>query len=193
MLTYPEPAARLRHPGQLLYGGFNKEFATLLIGGFGLLFLAGMGLWLLVLPHLRRTTVMLIGLGGLSASIIGLTAINGLGVNQAHILASSYALLILLPPVVLGVLLLSGFTPASLNHMAAIAELVPGKRGSAMGLYSVVMGVGQLVGATLGGLCVDLWGFYGLMVFSVAMGLASLGSVLYMRTHGQDLPYSSGS
>ena len=188
MLTYPEPAAAIRHPGQLLYGGFSKEAATLLLGGFGLLFLAGMGLWMLVLPHLRRTTVMFIGLGGLSLSIAGLTLINGLAGNPARMFASSQPLLlILLPLVVLGVLLLSGFTPASLTQMAAISELLPGKRGAVMGLYSVVLGVGQLIGASLGGLCVDLDGFYGLMGFSVAMGLIALGSVLYIRMNGHDL------
>ncbi len=188
MLTYPEPAADLRFPGQLLYGGFSKEFATLLIGGFGLLFLAGMGLWMLVLPRLRRTTVMFIGLGGLSVSIFGLTLINGLAENPAHVFDSSKPLLLLLLSLVmLGVLLLSGFTPASLTHMAAISELLPDKRGAVMGLYSVIMGVGQLIGASLGGLCVDLGGFYGLMGFSVAMGLVSLGSVLYIRVHGHDL------
>ncbi len=188
MLTYPEPAAAIRHPGQLLYGGFSKEAATLLLGGFGLLFLAGMGLWMLVLPHLRRTTVMFIGLGGLSLSIVGMTLINGLAGNPARLFASSQPLLlILLPLVVLGVLLLSGFTPASLTQMAAISELLPGKRGAVMGLYSVVLGVGQLIGASLGGLCVDLDGFYGLMGFSVAMGLIALGSVLYIRMNGHDL------
>jgi MFS family permease len=188
MLTYPEPAADIRHPGQLLYGGFSKELATLLLGGFGLLFLVGMGLWMLVLPHLRRTTVMFIGLGGLSLSIAGLTLINGLAENPARLLASSQPLLLLLLSlVVLGVLLLSGFTPASLTHMAAIAELLPGKRGAVMGLYSVVLGVGQLLGASLGGLCADLDGFYGLMGFSVAMGLVALGSVLYIRLNGHDL------
>jgi predicted MFS family arabinose efflux permease len=96
-------------------------------------------------------------------------------------------LLLLLSLVMLGVLLLSGFTPASLTHMAAISELLPDKRGAVMGLYSVIMGVGQLIGASVGGLCVDLGGFYGLMGFSVAMGLVSLGSVLYIRVHGHDL------
>ena len=188
MLTYAEPAADIRDPGQLLYGGFSKEIATLLLGGFGLLFLAGMGLWMLVLPHLRRTTVMLIGLGGLSLSIAGLTLINGLAENPAHLTASSQPLLLmLLPLVVLGVLLLSGFTPASLTHLASISELLPGKRGAVMGLYSVVLGVGQLIGASLGGLCVDLGGFYGLMGFSVAMGLVALGSVLYIRMNEHDL------
>lgn len=187
LLTYPEPAARLRHPGQLLYGGFSQEAATLLLGGFGLLFLAGMGLWLFALPRLRRTTVMLIALGGLSASIVGLSVINSLGESQVRALVGPHALYVLLPLVVCGVLLLSGFTPASLNHMAAIAELLPGKRGAVMGLYSVVMGVGQLIGAVLGGLCVDLGGFYGLMVFSVVLGLVSLGSVLYLRILDYDL------
>jgi len=56
-----------------------------------------------------------------------------------------------------------------------------------MGLYSVVLGVGQLIGASLGGLCVDLNGFYGLMVFSVVMGLVALGSVVYIRVNGHDL------
>ena len=188
MLAYPEPAASLRHPGQLLYGGFSQELATLLVGGFGLLFLAGMGLWMLVLPRLRRTTVMFIGLGGLSVSIFGLTLINGLAENLAHVPESSKPLLLLLLfLVVLGVLLLSGFTPASLTHLATISELLPGKRGVVMGLYSVVMGVGQLIGASLGGICVDLGGFYGLMGFSVVLGLTSLGSVLYIRIHGHDL------
>ena len=188
MLAYPEPAASLRHPGQLLYGGFSQELATLLVGGFGLLFLAGMGLWMLVLPRLRRTTVMFIGLGGLSVSIFGLTLINGLAENLAHVPESSKPLLLLLLfLVVLGVLLLSGFTPASLTHLATISELLPGKRGAVMGLYSVVMGVGQLIGASLGGICVDLGGFYGLMGFSVALGLTSLCSVLYIRMHGHDL------
>ncbi len=188
MLSYPEPAADMRFPGQLLYGGFSKEGATLLIGGFGVLFLIGMGLWMLTLPHLRRTTVMFIGLGGLSLSIVALTLINALAESPAHVPDSSQPLLLVLLPVgVLGVLLLSGFTPASLTQMAAIAELLPGKRGAVMGLYSVVLGVGQLIGASLGGLCVDLGGFYGLMGFSVAMGLVALGGVLYLRVNGHDL------
>ena len=142
---------------------------------------------MLSLPHLRRTTVMFIGLGGLNLSVFGLTLINGLAANQAHVPDSSKPLLLLIPLVMLDVLLLSGFTPASLTHLAAISELLPGKRGAVMGLYSVVMGVGQLLGASLGGLCVDLGGFYGLMGFSVALGLISLGSVLYIRMHGHDL------
>ncbi|WP_126631042.1 MFS transporter [Dictyobacter alpinus] len=188
MLTYPNPAADLRHPHQLLYGGFGKDLATMLLGGFGLFFLIGMGFWMLILPRLRRTTIMSIGLIGLGVCIASLTAINGLGENIASLSTSAHTTLwLLLPAVLLGVLLLSGFTPASLTHMAAISERKVGKRGAVMGLYSVVLGIGQLVGASVGGMAVDLGGFNGLMGFSVVLGILSMISVLYMRRHKHDL------
>ncbi|GHO86417.1 MFS transporter [Dictyobacter formicarum] len=188
MLTYPNPAADLRHPHQLLYGGFGKDIATLALGGFGLFFLAGMGVWMLILPRLRRTTVMIIGLVGLGVCVIALTIINGLGENLSALTSSAWtALWILLPLVMLGVLLLSGFTPASLTQMASISERMAGKRGAVMGLYSVVLGLGQFIGASIGGLAVDLAGFYGLMSFSVILGILSLISVLYMRVRCHDL------
>jgi MFS family permease len=186
-LAYPKAQAILRHPHQLLYGGFSKDGATLLLGGFGLLFLLGMGLWLLVLSRLRRSTIMLIGLAGLALSIVGLTIINSLAQSIPELNASANTtLLLLVSLVILGIMLLSGFTPTSLTQMAAIAETQPGKRGAVMGLYSVVMGIGQLLGASIGGLSVDLGGFYGLMIFSTALCLISLVSVLYMRNQGFD-------
>ncbi len=188
MLTYSNPAADQRFPGQLLYGGFSKELATMLVGGFGLLFLIGMGLWMFVLPRLRRTTVMLIGLLGLFLCVAALIFMNGLADNPAALTSGDTVIVLaLLPWIVVGVLLLSGFTPAALTQLGALSETLPGKRGAVMGLYSVVLGIGQLLGACIGGMFVDLDGFYGLMIFSLLLGLLSLGSVLYMRAHGQDL------
>ena len=85
-------------------------------------------------------------------------------------------------------MLLSGFTPVALTQMSALSETLPYQRGAVMGLYSVVLATGQLLGTILGGLWVDLAGFYGLMAFSTLMGLISLASVLYVRMHGHDLP-----
>lgn len=188
ILAYPNPEADRRHPGQLLYGGFAKDNATYLVGSFGVFFLIGMGLWMLVLPKMRRSTVMLIGLGGLGLLVASLAVINGLAENPTSLTDSVKPMLFAtLPITVLGIMLLSGFTPAALTQMGAISETLPGKRGAVMGLYSVVLGVGQLMGVFLGGIAVDLGGFYGLLIFSLLLGLTSLASVLYMRSHGHDL------
>ena len=56
-----------------------------------------------------------------------------------------------------------------------------------MGLYSVLLGVGQLVGVFIGGLFVDWEGFDGLMIYSFILGVISLGSVIYMRSHKHDI------
>lgn len=63
-------------------------------------------------------------------------------------------------------MLLSGFTPAALNQIAAIAETPPEKLGAITGLYSAVLAIDQLMGAGFGGTVVDMNGFYGLMIFS---------------------------
>ncbi|GHO74118.1 hypothetical protein KSD_18890 [Ktedonobacter sp. SOSP1-85] len=188
MLAYPKHAAALRHPGQLLYGGFSKMESSLWVGGFALLFLCGMGIWMLFVARFRRSTVMLIGLVGLGIAISALTVINGLGETMSDVVPDqSTVVLILLGIVALGVLLLSGFTPVALMQMSAIAESMHGKRGAVMGLYSVVLAMGQLIGTSLGGLFVDWHGFYGLMQFSLLMGVCSFLSVLYMRYHRDDL------
>ncbi len=188
LLTYPAREAALRHPGQLFYGGSSKDLATLLLGGFGLLCLVGLGIWMLIISRMRRTTAMLIGLFGLGICIVALTILNGLPGKLGDLLASGNLHFYMLSPFVLiGVLLLSGFLPASLVQLGALSETQPNKRGAVMGLYSVVLGIGQLLGASVGGLSADLGGFYGLMIFSVILGFIALGGVLFMRVHGHDL------
>jgi MFS family permease len=188
MLAYPDPAADARHPHQLLYGGFGKMGASLWVGIFALIFLLGMVLWVPLVTRMRRTTVMVISLAGLALMIITLSLLNGLGENPYSLSASMTPLVITLVILVIpGILLLSGFTPVALTQMSALADTLPYQRGAVMGLYSVVLAIGQLLGSVLGGFCVDLGGFYGLMAFSTVMGCISLASVLYMRTHRDDL------
>ncbi len=185
--------ADTRHPSQLLYGGFGKGDATMIIGAYGVVFLIGMGLWMLIIPNMRRTTVMLIGNVGLMAIVALLTLYNSLAENPATITDGSKTLIfVTLPILILAVFLQSGFTPASLTHLAAISETLPGKRGAVMGLYSVLLGVGQLMGTWLGGVFVDIGGFYGLMIYSAVLGVISLASVLYMRSHNHDLIKGGG-
>jgi MFS family permease len=188
MLAYPDPAADMRHPHQLLYGGFSKMSASLWVSIFALTFLLGMVLWVPLVGRMRRTTVMLISLGGLALMIVTLTFLNGLAENPYSLSASAKPLAAILVMLVIpGILLLSGFTPVALTQMSALADTLPYQRGAVMGLYSVVLAIGQLLGSVIGGFCVDLGGFYGLMVFSTVMGCISLISVLYIRNHKHDL------
>jgi cyanate permease len=60
-----------------------------------------------------------------------------------------------------------------------------------MGLYSVVLGLGQALGQGIGSWFVDSMGFYGLMLFSSMMFVVSLISVLYMRMHRDDLLHTA--
>jgi MFS family permease len=194
ILTYPATGADarsnadLRFPDQLLYGGFDKGLASLLVGGYGLLFILGMGLWNIIYLRFRRTTIMLFGTVGTLIASAMLAIINSLGDNPNKLPSGNLPIIItLLVFALIGVLIQSGFTPAALTHLAAISETLPDKRGAVMGLYSVLLGVGQLVGTWLGGVATDLGGFYGLMIYSFILTAISASSVWYMRSHNHDI------
>jgi MFS family permease len=188
ILAYPAQTAKHRHPGQLLYGGFSKSEASLAVGLIAVVFMVGMVVWSLLLPRMRRSSVMLAGMGGLAVAVCSLIAINSLGQSISSLPQSGWVwLAVLLVPTVAGVLLLSGFTPAALTQLSAIGESIPGKTGAVMGLYSLALAVGQLVGTGVGGVFVDLGGFTGLMLFSALAGVLATVSVLYLRSHRHDL------
>lgn len=180
--------ADARFPNQLLHGGFLPAEASYIVGGFGLIFILGMGIWTVFVPKMRRTSVMIFSLGGLFVSCVTLLFVNALGNNPLTISDSARnELWFLVPIAFVSIVVMSGFTPAALTHMAAISETIPGKRGAVMGLYSVLLGVGQLFGVFIGGLFVDWQGFSGLMIYSLILAMVALGSVIYMRSHNHDI------
>jgi len=75
----------------------------------------------------------------------------------------------------------SGFTPAALTFLADIADANATERGVVMGLYSVFLGVGQLLGAALAGPFADLYRIDGLILFSAILGCIALGALLMLR------------
>jgi MFS family permease len=188
VLSFPKPPANYRHPGQLLYGGFTPGEASAALGLVAVVFMAGMVVWTVYLPRIRRSTVMLTGLVGLAFAVAGMSGINSLGEDIRSLPAGGWLwIAVLLVPTLGGVALLSGFTPAALTQLSAIAETTDGRTGAVMGLYSVALAVGQFVGTAIGGVFVDAGGFFGLMVFSALMGVLALLSVLYLRRHRHDL------
>lgn len=194
VLAYPTPSADVRFPGQLLYGGFSPGVASGLVGFYSIWFLLGMIGWTRIMPYIRRTTVMLVGMIGLIVSIATLSFINSLADNPNVLSSQAQTIIYMVLPIqIVAIVLESGFTPALLIQLGAISETLPGQRGAVMGLYSVLMGLGQLLGTFIGGIFIDWNGFYGLMIYSMLLGIIALSSVLYMRYHAYDLIKTNGS
>jgi predicted MFS family arabinose efflux permease len=72
---------------------------------------------------------------------------------------------------VVSIMVQSGFTPAALAHLADITENHASDRGAIMGLYSVFLGLGQFIGASIGGPFVDWLGADGMVMINILLGI----------------------
>jgi MFS family permease len=75
----------------------------------------------------------------------------------------------------LGLFLIAGATPAALGLLADISESFPADRGAIMGLYSVFLALGQIIGALIGAVAASLWALDGILIATlVLLGVALL-------------------
>jgi MFS family permease len=147
----------------------------------GIVFGAGLLYWGNRFKNLRRTTIILYGIGGGA-----MLAIGGLAVNHAA------GLVIVVPiaglvAIAFGLFVLAGATPAALGLLADMSERFPSDRGAIMGLYSVFLAVGQIVGSLIGGVAADLHGIDGLLVATLALLLVALGPLAFLRRQEHQL------
>jgi MFS family permease len=167
--------ADVRFPDQLLMGGFESLEISLGIGVGGLLFFAGLVYWGNRFKNLRRTTIILYGLGGGLLVVAGAVALNhsgGLGVLPRLVFAA---------PLVFGVFVLAGATPAAIGLLADVTEAYPQDRGAIMGLYSVFLGLGQIIGSVIGGISANALGLDGIFGASVVLLLLAFVPLLRLR------------
>jgi len=165
-------SGQVRDPRQNLMGGFSGETVGTILAIYALLFSLGVFLWGLTFPRLRRVVIMLIASIG-----VFIASIAGYGINHAplHVRPIIGAWLVVF---LIGVLLESGFTPAALGYLADISERYVGDRGAIMGLYSVLLGLGQLIGGGLGGPFAHRWGMDGVIFLTLLFGLVALATVM---------------
>jgi len=176
--------ADLRFPHQLLVGGYRQADIARVMGIFGAVLIIGMILWTFILPRLGRARTMRVALIGFVIIALTLTFINRLAENPQSLTARDSALLYVLMPLVgVGILIASGFAPAALTHLATLSEEDPEQRGAIMGLYSLLLGGGQLLGTWIGGIFVDLAGFNGLAFFSTILIVLAVWSVQASQGH----------
>ncbi len=152
-----------RFADQMLMGAATPVLVSVGLAIGGLVFLAGLLYSGARFAHLRRTTIIFQGvLGGFAIAIASAIANH----SQGFPLVAHVALGLL---VLVGVFALAGATPAALGLLADITETYPTDRGAIMGLYSVFLALGQIVGSLAGGGAAQLDGVDGLIAAALVL------------------------
>ena len=159
LVRRPEPA----FAGQALMGGFSPVQVSLGLGFGGLLFFAGLLYWGGRFKDMRRTSIILRGIAGGAVLLVAGAAINHAGGAPIPVH------LVLIAIAGGGLFVLAGATPAAIGLLADMTEAYPDDRGAIMGLYSVFLGIGQIIGSTIGGVAAQFAGLDGIFVMSVVL------------------------
>ena len=166
-----------RFADQLLMGGFEPIQVSLGLALGGILFFAGLLYWGNRFKNLRRTTIILYGVGGGALLVVAGVAIN----HSAGL--PDLARLGFLLPAVFGLFVLAGATPAAIGLLADVTEAYPDDRGAIMGLYSVFLGLGQIGGALIAGIAATAFGLDGILLASLVLLGVAVVPLLVLRRH----------
>lgn len=160
---------------QLLMQGTSPTTVSIAFAGVGLIFLAGLWYWGNRFKRMRRTTIIAIGLAGALVMLAATFALNHSGgwslIAQAPLALAAAG----------GLFVMAGATPAALGLLADISESHPADRGAIMGLYSVFLGIGQILGALVSGPAGDWAGIDGLLIASTGLILVAILPVGRLR------------
>ena len=171
----PFLAAGAPNRGQFLMRSFSPgEIGTAYLV-FGVLFTIGAITWGFVMPLIGRQATLLTGVAGLGFTSVSLWALNHVPFDATHLLVP-----LLVGMVMVGVFVESGFTPAALAYLAEIAEERAEDRGSVMGVYSVLLSVGQLLGGALAAPFAERLGINGLIILTGLLCLVALFTVMLL-------------
>ena len=157
--SQPNPA----FPDQALMRGFDTTQITLAAIAIAVVFGVGLIYWGNRFKSMRRTTI--IGYG-----IVGGAALVGAGLVVNH--SGGLPVVILVAAIVVagaGLFVMAGATPAALGLLADISERFPADRGAIMGLYSVFLAIGQIIGSLIGGFAADWRGIDGMLLATAAL------------------------
>jgi predicted MFS family arabinose efflux permease len=168
--------------GQFLAGIFAAEPQRMgwLLLGYALVFGTGVSLWSLMLPHIalkRALRVALLAMLGICAALLLLNHSGSWGAGWQWAIGIATAAAIMVE---------SGFTPAALALLAGVLGAQAG-RGAAMGIYSMLLGLGALGGSLLAAALGQWLAIDGLILGTLAIALAAL--LLLNRLHPAEAFY----
>jgi len=167
----PDPA----FADQVLMGGFEPIQVSIGLAVALVIFFAGIFVWGNLFRRFRRTSIMAVGVIG---GLVMVGAVFGINHSSGW---SSFAGIGLLLVALGGLFVLAGATPAALGMLADITETHPADRGAIMGLYSVFLGIGQIIGSVASGAAADWRGIDGLLAVSLALLLVALVPLYWLR------------
>jgi MFS family permease len=155
--------------GQYLPGLFVHDSTRVgwLLLGYAAVFGTGIATWSVVLPRIRLAVAMRVTLGAMVPVCAGLYLLNHSADQSATtrwIVGGLTAALIMVE---------SGFTPAALAWLAQSLPVEAG-RGAAMGIYSVLLSLGAIVGSLLAGVLGGRSAFDGLLLGTVLIAAVAL-------------------
>ena len=164
-----------RFDDQLLMGGFEPSQVSIGLAVALVVFFAGIFVWGNLFRRYRRTTIIGVGIMGGLVMIASVFAVN----HSADWPMFAPVALVLLA--IAGLFVLAGATPAALGMLADMSESHPSDRGAIMGLYSVFLGLGQIVGSVSSGTAADWLGIDGLLAASVVLLVIALVPLRWLR------------
>jgi MFS family permease len=175
-----------RFPDQILVGGLDpipigglmlgprEQISAGLVVGL-LVFFAGLIYWGNRFKRYRRTTIVFYGVvGGAIMIFAGLLFNHSAGLPLAVRLGIGGV-------IIAGLFVLAGATPAALGLLADISEAYPDDRGAIMGLYSVFLALGHIIGSVVGGVAAEWRAFDGLLIASLALLAVALLPLFQLR------------
>ncbi len=168
-------------PEQRLMRGFSAIQISATAVVIGLIFGAGLIYWGNRFKSLRRTTIIFYGiLGG------GLLVAAGLVINHGEGLTVALPL-VAARTAAFGLFVLAGATPAALGLLADISERFPNDRGAIMGLYSVFLAIGQIIGALIGGFAAEQRGIDGMLIATAILLAVAVVPLAWLRRDEESL------
>ncbi len=158
LIREPDP----RFADQALMGGFVGAQVALGLGVGLIVFFAGLVFWGDRFKRYRRTTIITYGIGGGAIAVVGAAIVNHAASVPLVVLAGGLLAMF-------GLFVLAGATPAALGLLADMSEAYPSDRGAIMGLYSVFLAIGQIVGSFVGAQAAQRAGIDGILVATLLL------------------------
>lgn len=137
-----------------------------LLLGYSIVFGSGITAWSFVLPRMQLRAAMRVALLAVLPVCLGLLVINHSSAMPPFVRWSFTVVTSLL------VMVESGFTPAALAWLAQ--TLGTGAKGAPMGIYSVLLGLGEIGGSLLAGGLGKMLQVDGLLLGTIAVGGCAL-------------------